>query len=190
LVLVSDILTVRYQPTSNVDLAWREADLALRASNQPPEHLYGREVGELRYAVFAHRRFFKGSKTPALEDLPLVGFDESIRRLDIARWPQARLPGTRARLRSDSLIAMMQAAAAGIGVAALPLFAADHGGAAAAAGRPGDHRRRAEAVTGSGKFIVSLCSTGAVLRHANASAEITRRYDDPVQWLCRHRPCE
>jgi len=63
--------------TSNVDLTRREADLALRASNQPPEHLYGREVGELRYAVFAHRRFFKGSKVPALEDLPLVGFDES-----------------------------------------------------------------------------------------------------------------
>jgi len=49
---------------------------------------------------------------------------------------------------------------------------------------------RRVAVTGSGKFIVSLCSTGAVLRHANASAEIPRRYDDPVQWLCRHRPCE
>jgi DNA-binding transcriptional LysR family regulator len=112
--------------TSNVDLTRREADLALRASNQPPEHLYGREVGELRYAVFAHRRFFKGSKTPALEDLPLVGFDESLRHLDIARWLQTRLPGARARLRSDSLIAMMQAAVAGIGAAALPLFAADH----------------------------------------------------------------
>jgi DNA-binding transcriptional LysR family regulator len=112
--------------TSNVDLTRREADLALRASNQPPEHLYGREVGELRYAVFAHRRFFKGSKTPALEDLPLVGFDESLRHLDIARWLQTRLPGARARLRSDSVIAMMQAAVAGIGAAALPLFAADH----------------------------------------------------------------
>jgi hypothetical protein len=34
------------------------------------------------------------------------------------------------------------------------------------------------------KFIVSLCSTGAVLRHANANAnagaEIPRRYDDLV----------
>jgi len=35
-----------------------------------PNTYTAREVGELRYAVFAHRRFFKGSKVPALEDLP------------------------------------------------------------------------------------------------------------------------
>ena len=58
--------------------------------------------------------------------------------------------------------------------------AASHAGAAAAAGRPGDHRRQAEVVMGSGKYIVSLCSTGAVLRHANANTEIPRRYDDLV----------
>lgn len=109
----------------NVDLTRREADLAVRSTNHPPEHLYGREAGELRYAVFAHRRFFKGGKTPALEDLPWVGFDESLRRLEIARWLETRLPGLRTRLRADSLIAVMQAAAAGLGAAVLPLFAAD-----------------------------------------------------------------
>ncbi len=109
----------------NVDLTRREADLALRATNRPPEHLYGREVGELRYAVFAHPRYFKRGKAPAPEDLPWVGFDESIGRLEIARWLREHLPGKPTRLRSDSLLAMMQAAAAGIGAAVLPLFAAD-----------------------------------------------------------------
>ena len=109
----------------NVDLTRREADLALRSTNQPPEHLYGREVGELRYAVFAHRRYFRGGKAPALEDLPWIGFDESLRRLEIARWLRTRLPELRTRLRADSLIAMMQAAANGLGAAVLPLFAAD-----------------------------------------------------------------
>ncbi|MDR3415898.1 MAG: LysR family transcriptional regulator [Nevskia sp.] len=109
----------------NVDLTRREADLALRATNQPPEHLYGREVGELRYAAFAHRRFFKGGRAPALEELPWVGFDDSIRQIEIARWLQSRLPGKSARLRSDSLLAIMHAATAGIGAAVLPLFAAD-----------------------------------------------------------------
>jgi DNA-binding transcriptional LysR family regulator len=110
---------------SNVDLTRREADLALRATNQPPEHLYGREVGEVRYAVYAHRRFFRGGKAPALEALPWVGFDESIRRLDIARWLQMRVPEQSIRLRADSIPAVLQAAAAGIGAAVLPLFAAD-----------------------------------------------------------------
>jgi DNA-binding transcriptional LysR family regulator len=109
----------------NVDLTRREADLALRATNQPPEHLYGREVGQIRYAVYAHRRFFRGGKTPTLEDLPWVGMDESMRRLEIARWLQERLPDKRTRLRSDSLQAVMHAAAAGIGAAVLPLFGGD-----------------------------------------------------------------
>lgn len=109
----------------NVDLTRREADLALRGTNHPPEHLYGREVGEIRYAAYAHRRYFRGGKTPALEDLPWVGLDESMRRLEIARWLQQRLPDKRTRLRTDSLQGMMHAAAAGIGAAVLPLFAGD-----------------------------------------------------------------
>ncbi len=111
--------------TANVDLTRREADLALRATNQPPEHLYGREVGEIRYAAFAHRRYFKRGAAPALEDIPWLGFDESLRRLEIARWLQTRLPGLRTRLRYDSLLVMMHTAGAGLGAAVMPLFAAD-----------------------------------------------------------------
>jgi len=109
----------------NVDLTRREADLALRIADPPAEHLYGRKVGELRYAVFAHRRFFRGGKAPKLEELAWIGFDESLRRLAIARWLDARLPRMRPRLRADSIIAIMHAAAAGMGAAVLPLFAAD-----------------------------------------------------------------
>jgi DNA-binding transcriptional LysR family regulator len=109
----------------NVDLTRREADLALRSTNQPPEHLYGRQVGELRYAVYAHRRFGKSGKPPALADLPWLGFDDSIRRLEIARWLQERRPDQATRLRSDSLAAILHAAAAGIGAAILPVFAAE-----------------------------------------------------------------
>ncbi|RDJ97317.1 LysR family transcriptional regulator [Paraburkholderia lacunae] len=109
----------------NVNLTHREADLALRIADQPAEHLYGRKVGELRYAIFAHRRYFRRGTAPQLEELPWIGFDESLRRLTIARWLDARLPGMRPRLRADSTIAIMHAAAAGIGAAILPLLAAD-----------------------------------------------------------------
>src|SRR5690606_21916978 len=38
-----------------VDLTRREADLALRATARPPDSMVGRQVGELRYAVYAAR---------------------------------------------------------------------------------------------------------------------------------------
>jgi DNA-binding transcriptional LysR family regulator len=81
--------------------------------------------GELRYAVLAHRGFFHGGKVPKLEELSWIGFDESLRRVATARWLDARLPGMRPRLRAESIIAIMHAAAAGMGAAVIPLFAAD-----------------------------------------------------------------
>jgi len=108
-----------------VDLTRREADLALRATNAPPEHLVGREVGELRYALYGSHDIAREMTTATLEELPWLGFDESIAYLAIARWQRAQSPDKRARVRFSSLAPMLQATAEGLGVAVLPLFAAD-----------------------------------------------------------------
>lgn len=71
-----------------VDLTRREADLALRASNAPAEDLIGRQVGELRYAVYGQRGQQRVSSLAALADLPWLGFDQSLAYLEIARWRQ------------------------------------------------------------------------------------------------------
>src|SRR6185503_1649636 len=46
----------------SVDLTRREADLALRATLQPPEALVGRQVGLMRYAAFAPRSLLAGRR--------------------------------------------------------------------------------------------------------------------------------
>ena len=107
-----------------VDLTRREADLALRSTNSPPDYLIGRQIGVLRYAVFAARGLLRGRKASRLQDFPWIGFDERIADLEIARWLREELPGIKPRLRFDSLPAMMRAATAGLGAAALPVFAA------------------------------------------------------------------
>jgi DNA-binding transcriptional LysR family regulator len=94
------------------DLTRREADLALRASNTPPDHLIGKQVGELRYAVYGK------------PGIPWLGFDDSVAHLEIARWQRAHVEAS-PRVRFSSLAPMMQAAAEGLGMAVLPLFAAD-----------------------------------------------------------------
>ncbi|WP_395703127.1 LysR family transcriptional regulator [Aquabacterium sp.] len=107
-----------------VDLTRREADLALRATEQPPESMVGRRVGELRYAIYAARALLPARRAPLLQELPWVGFDERIAYTAIAHWWRQALPDVQPRLRADSLPAMLKAAAAGIGAVALPMFAA------------------------------------------------------------------
>jgi DNA-binding transcriptional LysR family regulator len=108
-----------------VDLTRREADLALRASNAPAEDLIGRQVGELRYAVYGQRGQQPVSSVAALAELPWLGFDQSLAYLAIARWRDTHLASARTRVRFNSLAPMLHAAGEGLGVAILPIFAAD-----------------------------------------------------------------
>ncbi|MBX3604792.1 MAG: LysR family transcriptional regulator [Piscinibacter sp.] len=109
----------------NVDLTRREADIALRATLQPPEPLVGRQAATMRYAVYAPKALVAGRRrAPVLDELPWVGFDERIAHFEIARWLRDALPAVRPRLRVDSMPALLHAAAAGVGAAALPIFAA------------------------------------------------------------------
>jgi DNA-binding transcriptional LysR family regulator len=108
-----------------VDLGRREADLALRATMAPPEDLIAREVGEIGSAIYATPalRHRLGADAP-LESLPWIGFDGAMGGVLQARWMRETLPQVRPRLRMDSFLAIIQAAALGVGVAALPAFAA------------------------------------------------------------------
>ena len=107
-----------------VDLTRREADLALRATDRPPESMVGRQVAELRYAIYAARALLpRRGGQPALQDLPWIGFDDRIAYTGIAHWFSRALPEVRPRMKADSLPAMLMAAAAGLGAVALPMFA-------------------------------------------------------------------
>jgi len=108
----------------SLDLTRREADLAVRATLDPPETLVGRKVATLRYAVYASPSLLPRGKAPDLETLPWVGFDERLAYLGIAQWFARVLPGVRPRLRMDSLAAMLRGAVSGIGAVVLPTFAA------------------------------------------------------------------
>jgi DNA-binding transcriptional LysR family regulator len=109
----------------SVDLTRREADLALRATNTPPDDMIGRQVGELRYAVYGARGHARATSLAALSQAPWLGFEDSLAYLAIARWQKAQFPDARARVRFNSIASMVQAVAEGLGIAILPLFAAD-----------------------------------------------------------------
>ncbi len=109
----------------SVDLNRREADLALRATMTPPAHLIARKIGDIASAIYATPELLQRFGTPpALEELPWIGFDERMSGVLQAKWLRETMPSLRPRLRMDSFMAIIQAAALGVGVAALPSFAA------------------------------------------------------------------
>jgi DNA-binding transcriptional LysR family regulator len=108
-----------------VDLTRREADLALRATMNPPDHLIGKKIGEVTTAVYAAKMLLpKKYDDSILDSLPWIGFDERMAWIPQAKWMRERLPHITPRLRMDSFLAVMRSAAIGVGAANLPCFAA------------------------------------------------------------------
>src|SRR5262245_22874155 len=107
----------------SLDLTRREADLALRATNAPPDSLVGRKIATPGWAVYAAPSLLPRNRVPDLAELPWIGFDDRLAHLPVARWLEGVLSGVRPRLRVDTLATMLRAAMAGAGAAVLPAFA-------------------------------------------------------------------
>jgi DNA-binding transcriptional LysR family regulator len=113
-------------------LTRRDADLALRATKKPPEHLVGRRLGTVRVAVFAHRRLTPSTRgarraisIEALAALPWAVPDEALPDHPSVRWRRKHLPKLTPRLEVHSILAVMEAVAAGLAVGIVPLFLAE-----------------------------------------------------------------
>lgn len=107
-------------------LTRREADVALRGSNDPPPHLAGRQVGRMQTALYAARGYWRKQRAradPALHTW--VAPDENLGHLAQARWVATHVPAARIALRVDNLTAMVDAVKAGLGVGYLLCFLAD-----------------------------------------------------------------
>jgi DNA-binding transcriptional LysR family regulator len=100
-----------------LNLTRREADVALRGSNKPPENLVGRRVGVVQTAPFAARTYLKSlGRKHSEADYRWVGHEASLAHLQSARWLAKHVAPERIVLRVDSLVALAQAVAAGFGV--------------------------------------------------------------------------
>ena len=112
-------------------LTRRDADVALRATKRPPEHLVGRKLGVVRVAVFAHRGMarVKGGarRTATLEELAALPWavpDAASPEHPSVRWRRKHLPKVTPRFELHSVLAVMEAVAAGLAVGIVPLFLA------------------------------------------------------------------
>lgn len=107
-------------------LSRREADVALRGANEPPENLIGRPVGIMQTALFAAKSYLERQPNQLpLEQQSWVVPSEALAHLASAQWLRRKVPAERWVLQVDSLVALADAVAAGVGIGwlLLPLAA-------------------------------------------------------------------
>ena len=113
--------------TSNdfANLSRRDADIALRLTRTPPEHLVGRCLGTVAYQVCASAAYARQHQGRALTDLAWIAPDDFLPDHPTVVWRREHLPGVRPSYRCNSMLAVTELVRAGLGVAALPDFLLD-----------------------------------------------------------------
>lgn len=105
-----------------MSLARRDADLALRATPRPPEHLVGRSLGTIRFAICGVRA---RARLPALDQADWVAPDEAMPDHPTVRWRRKHMPKLVPRHLVDGIVGVVDAIRCGLGVGIVPLFMLD-----------------------------------------------------------------
>ena len=102
-----------------LDLAAREADVALRATDEPPPNLVGKRITQLAYAVYGTREMLERVQTdPDNGDIPCITWigDGHTR----PPWIEKSFPKTRRVYRTSELGIMLEMVRQGTGMAQMP----------------------------------------------------------------------
>ncbi|MBZ5713818.1 LysR family transcriptional regulator [Nannocystis pusilla] len=110
-----------------LSLTRREADVAFRMTNSPPEYAVGRKVGRVDFAVYASRSLVERVGAGAgLAAFPWIHWDERLNMRWLDEWLAVHAPGARVALRvGANTRAVHDAVAAGIGAHFLACFDGD-----------------------------------------------------------------
>lgn len=107
-------------------LTRRDADIAVRATKRPPQHLVGRRIGPIRVALYAPRR--RGAAT--LDEVyagttDWIAPDDALPEHPSVVWRKRNLPKVMPRYRVNSILSVLELMRLGLGVGILPLFLAE-----------------------------------------------------------------
>ncbi len=112
-----------------VDLAKGEADVALRSGDTDDNILVGRKIADSLWAIYASHQYIERHGAPVtVADLarhPLIAFEESMSKHRTVSWFKEVAPGATYAARNTSVLGLIYAAKAGVGVAPLPMSLGD-----------------------------------------------------------------
>ncbi|RQP22308.1 LysR family transcriptional regulator [Piscinibacter terrae] len=111
-------------------LSKRDADIAIRPSSQPPEHLLGRRIGTIGYGVYGQANAlgaWRGQRSdwPAWSTAPWIAVDDSLGQHRSLRWLSKHVNVADLSMRCSSFMSIAHACAGGLGLAVLPCMVGD-----------------------------------------------------------------
>lgn len=108
----------------DLNLTRREADIALRATRQPPDHLVGRCIFEIGWGIYAAGDLAeKAANCSDASDLarwPIIGAESALWYLAAFRWIEHHIPAENIVMRGSDLLSIAALAARAVGLAVLP----------------------------------------------------------------------
>ena len=104
-----------------LNLSRRDADLALRATPKPPEHLVGRALGRIRFAVCGLKARGAAGRR-ALDQQDWIAPDDALPDHPSVRWRRRHLPKVAPRHLVDGIVGVGASVRAGRGVRVVPPF--------------------------------------------------------------------
>lgn len=105
------------------NLNQRDADVAIRATRKPPEHLVGTRLGTISAAVFAGRRFVLRQEQPIkLDSCDWIAPDDTLADHPSVKWRRRHYPKLAVKYRCNSILSVAGAVINGLGVGVVPLF--------------------------------------------------------------------
>jgi DNA-binding transcriptional LysR family regulator len=107
-------------------LTRRDADIAVRATKRPPQHLVGKHIGPIRVALYAAKR---GGVRKFVDveagKSDWIAPDDALPEHPSVVWRKRRFPKVAPRYRVNSIHSVLELVALGLGVGIVPLFLAD-----------------------------------------------------------------
>lgn len=110
-----------------LNLSKRDADIAIRASDHPPDTLVGRRVARIGWALYGRAADFPEPDLPDIEALHgkrWVALGDNLATLKAVRYIKAHVAPERVVYRVNSVLGLAEAVEAGIGIGHLPCFIA------------------------------------------------------------------
>lgn len=112
-----------------LDLAKGEADVAFRSGEPADDRLIGRKICDSVWAIYASKSYIQQHGQPgsiaSLSEHLLIGFEGIMQNHRVANWVPSAIPNARIVSRNSSILGVVSAVKAGIGVAPLPTTLGD-----------------------------------------------------------------